>query len=392
MSPTAGFGTHLRDQWMLDPTLAYLNHGTVGAPPRSVLEFQRALIEQIEHNPARFLLRELADWTGAGAPTRIRTALAQVAAFVGCNSDDLVFVDNITAGANAVLRSFPLLPGDEIAVTSLGYGGITNAAAYAARTTGATLRTIDMPPSGAPPHTFVEAVADGLTPGTRLLVVDHLAATTALLLPVAEIVAACHARGVLVLVDGAHVPGQLALDIEAIGADWYTANLHKWAWAPRSCGVLWTSPEQQPRLRPVVTSWGFDNGLAAEFDLPGTRDPTALLSAPFAIEQMRQFGLDAIYRYNHDLAWWAGQYLAETWDTRFETPESMIGAMATVPLPARLGASPHDAEQVRRLLEAAGIEAPVLVTPTGLAVRVSAQIYCDQADIERLGRAIVAVQ
>jgi isopenicillin-N epimerase len=392
MSPTERFGAHLRRDWMLDPAVTYLNHGTVGAPPRQVLEFQRSLIDQIERNPARFMLRELADWTGAGTPTRIRAAAAHVAGFVGCAADDLVFVDNITAGVNAVLRSFPFRHGDEIAVTTLGYGGITNAATYAARTAGAALRTIELPQPGAAPHRFVDAVANGLTPATRILVVDHLAARAALVLPVAEIVAACHAQGVLVLIDGAHVPGNIALDIEALGADWYTANLHKWAWAPRSCGLLWTSPAQQPHIRPVVTSWGFDHGLAAEFDLPGTRDPTPMLSAPFAIDLMREFDLEAIYRYNHDLAWWTGRHLAETWGTSFTAPESMIGAMVTVPLPAGLGDSEHDAERVRRSLEVAGIEAAVLVAPPGLAVRVSVQIYCDEADIERLGRAIVALQ
>ena len=292
--PTA-FGSHLRDRWMIDPSVTYLNHGTVGAPPIAVLDHQRAIRDEIERNPARFMIRELADVRADGSRSRMREAIAQVARFVGAAADDLVFVDNITEGANAVLRSFPFRAGDEIAVTSLGYGGVTNAAAYTARTTGGTLRTIELPRPGAAPHEFVEAVERSLAPSTRVLVVDHLTADTALVLPLADIAAAAHANGTLVLADGAHVPGNVPLDIGSLGVDWYAANLHKWAWAPRSSGILWTSPEQQPHLKPTVVTWGLDHGMAAEFDLAGTRDPSPWLTAPFAIEHMRSYGLDDVY-------------------------------------------------------------------------------------------------
>lgn len=385
------FGAALRDRWSIDPAVTYLNHGTVGAPPRRVLERQREVIEEIERQPARFLLRQLADTSGTGGPSRMRDAAAAVAAFVGASPQDLVFVDNITEGANAVLRSFPLGAGDEVIVTTLGYGGVVNAATYAARTAGATLRKIELPRPGAAPHEFVETVARELSAATRIVVIDHLTASTALLLPIAEIAATCHAHGALVLADGAHVPGNLPLDVESLGVDWYAANLHKWAWAPRSCGFLWTSPEQQPHLRPTVTSWGLDNGIAAEFDLPGTRDPSPFLTAPFAIELMKEYGLEAIYSYNHELAWWAGHSLAETWGTPFTTPESMIASMVTVQLPPPLGTTDADAESVRARLEAAGIEVPIYATPTGLETRVSAQIYCDRADIDRLADAVLAL-
>ena len=294
-----GFGSSLRDRWPLDPAVAYLNHGTVGSPPRRVLEHQRQLVDRIERHPARFMLRELADPTASGQPSLMREAAAQVASFVGADGRDVVFVDNATAGINAVLRSFPFERGDEIVITALGYGGIAKAADRAARVSGATLRTIALPGPGAPPEEFVEAVTRGISAATRVVVVDHLTSSTALVLPIAEIAAAAHERGVLVLVDGAHVPGNVALDIESLGVDWYVANLHKWAWAPRSCGILWTSAAQQQHLFPTVTSWGLDNGLAAEFDLPGTRDPSPFLTAPFAIDLMREYGLEAVYAYNH---------------------------------------------------------------------------------------------
>ena len=383
------FGRALRDQWYLDPDVTYLNHGTVGAPPRAVIAEQFRLMEEIERHPARFMLRELADTTGeATEPSRLRQAAAQVAPFVGVQPDDLLFVDNITTGANSVLRSFPFRTGDEIVVTSLGYGGITLAATYAARSNGCDLRTIDLPGPGAAPHEYVERIEAGLRPESRVIVVDHLAANSALVLPIREIAEVCHRNGTLVLADGAHVPGNIALDIESLGVDWYTGNLHKWAWTPRSSGVLWAAPEHRDVLHPAVISWGLDHGLTAEFDLLGTRDPTAHLTAPFAIELLHSYGEGAVMSYNHQLAWWSGQYLSDAWGTPFATPEEMIGAMVSVRLPERFGSSADDATRLRDELDRRNIEVPVTAHPDGLTVRVSAQVYCDRDDIEHLAETV----
>jgi isopenicillin-N epimerase len=269
------FGPAMRSEWLLDPDVTYLNHGTVGATPRRVLDHQRAITEEIERQPAKFMLRELADsHRDFTAPSRMRVAADAVAEFVGVAGEDLMFVDNITTGANAILRSFPFADGDEIAVTNLGYGGVVNAATYAARTIGGTLRTIELPQPGAARGDYIEAVAAGLGERTRLLIVDHLTPGTGLILPLAEIAGLCHERGMLVLGDGAHVPGNFPVDIDSFGVDWYVANLHKWAWAPRSAGVLWAAKQHQDYLHPTVISWGLDHGIAAEFDLPGTRDPS----------------------------------------------------------------------------------------------------------------------
>lgn len=385
------FGQAMRAEWLLDPAVTYLNHGTVGATPRKVLEFQRALIDEIERHPARFMLRELADVTSGGGTAgvpRMRAAAARVAEFVGAAGEDLVFVDNITTAANAVLRSFPLRPGDEIAITSLGYGGVNNAAHYAARQAGAAVRTIEIPQPGAAPEAYRDAIVAGLSPATRILICDHITAGTALILPLAEIATACRERGVLIFADGAHAPGQIPLDIPSLGVDWYAGNLHKWAWTPRSAGLLWTHPDHQPTLHPTTISWGLDHGIAAEFDLLGTRDPSTYLSAPFAIDLMRSFGLDDVYRYNHDLAWWAGRFLADRWGVPFTTPESMVGSMVNVLLPPAAG---DHAETVRAALDAAGFEVPIYTGPNGLSTRVSAQIYNERGDIERLGDAVAVI-
>ena len=384
----------MRSEWLLDPDVTYLNHGTVGATPRRVLEHQRAITDEIERQPAKFMLRELADsHRDFTEPSRMRVAAAAVAEFVGVAGEDLMFVDNITTGANAILRSFPFDSGDEIAVTNLGYGGVVNAATYVTRTIGGTLRTIDIPQPGAERGAYIDAIAAGLGDRTRVLIVDHLTPGSALILPLREIAALCHERGVLVLADGAHVPGNIAVDIESFGVDWYVANLHKWAWAPRSAGLLWAATQHHEYLHPTVISWGLDHGVSAEFDLLGTRDPSHFLTAPFSIELMNEFGgadgVAAIYRYNHDLAWWAGQYLSDRWGTRFTTPEEMIGSMINVRLPAGLGSTADDAERVRAALEAEGFEVPIYAGTDELTTRISAQIYCERADIERLADAVV---
>jgi len=274
----------LERDWGLDPSLVYLNHGTVGASPRRVLAAQQRIRDEIERQPSRFLLRELAD-QGMTRPghdrPRIRVAAEAVAEFLGARGDDLVFVDNATTGANAVLQSLELEAGDEILVTDLGYGAVTNTARYVTRRRGASVRVVEMP---WPPEAraVLRAIEQGLTPRTRLAIVDHITSETAAILPIADVAASCRARGVPILADGAHAPGQLALDIGALGVDWYTGNLHKWAWSPRSCGILWAAPPRQAAVHPTVISWNLDQGFTAEFDWIGTRDPSAALAAPEA--------------------------------------------------------------------------------------------------------------
>ncbi len=392
---TETFGAHLRSEWLLDERLSYLNHGTVGATPKRVLAAAAELTERIERDPATFQLRRLAHHTGrpASEPSLLRDALAVVGAFVGADPDGLAFVDNITAGANIVLRSFPLAPGDEILVTSLGYGGVTNAAIHAARVAGAQVITATMPPLGAPPHAFTEAIAATITPRTRLAVVDHLTARSALLLPMADIAGACHDRGVAVLADGAHVPGGVTLDIESLGVDFYAANLHKWAWVPRSAGILWAAEPYRATTHPLVMSWGLDHGWEAEFDLPGTRDPVRYLCAPTALEMFAEWGFERIVHHNHELAWWAGLHLSDEWGTSFDTPESMVGQMVTVRLPTRFGTTEAEATTVQaRLRHEHWIEVPVAagVDPDCLTMRLSAQVYVDRAEIERLAVALLA--
>jgi isopenicillin-N epimerase len=396
---TPQFGRHLRSHWYLEDDLIYLNHGTVGATPKVVLAAQNDLVVCIERNPARFMLRELADRSGERTDTRMRIAAARVAKFVGVAANELVSVDNITTGANAVFRSFPFRSGDEILTTSLGYGGVTNAANFAARSVGATVRTVELPLPGEPSDVYTTRVVDALGPRTRMIVIDHITAQTALVLPVQEISEACHKRNIAVFVDGAHAPGNIGLDVESIGADFYAANLHKWAMFPRSSGFLWVAPQHHSTIHAAVISWGLDNGIAAEFDAPGTRDPSAFLVAPAALDFLDMLGgqaptdvlcgVDGVMHRNHKLAYQSGERLSAAWEVPFETPESMIGSMVTVALPERLGSTDSDADRLKNaLLEAERIEVPVFALNGGLYLRVSAQAYCDESDIDRLLEAV----
>jgi isopenicillin-N epimerase len=387
------FGRHLIDRFLLDPTVTYLNHGTVGAPPRVVLDHQHALQDRIELQPAQFLLRELADYEASGKPAQphMRVAAEAVADFVGCDPDLFGFVENATTGANAVLQSFPFEPGDEILLSNLGYGSIAKIAQHVAARTGASVRIFDLPAPGAPVDDFVTATVEALRPETRMLVIDHITAETALVLPIHRIVSECHERGIAILVDGAHTPGGIALDVESIGADFYVANLHKWLFTPRSCGFVATTPEWADRLHPTVISWGYGNGLAAEFDLLGTRDPSPALTAPMAIDVWKEWGGDAILRHNHDLVWHAALTLAGEWGTGFTTPEEMVGPMAYVSLPPELGSTKADAVALQsELLSDDRIEVPIFAHGEQLRCRVSTQIYNDVTDVAILGHAVTS--
>ena len=323
---------------------------------------------------------------------RLRAAADVVAGFLGVRGDDLVFVDNTTTGANAVLRSFPLQPGDEILVSDFGYGGVTRAALFAARERGATVRTVTMPFPVRSPEELTEAFTSAIGPTTRLALVDHVASQSALVFPLAEIAARCRDRNVAVLADGAHAPGSIPLNLSSLGVDWYVANLHKWLWVPRSSGILWASGQRQRGLHPPVISWGLDQGFTAEFDAPGTRDPSAHLAAPHAIAFMRELGVEAVQKYNHALAWNGARLLADRWQADFATPETMVGTMATVMMPERLGSTSDDAARVRdTLLDRNRIEVHVHAFRERLHARISAQIYNSLEDVDRLAEAVLSL-
>jgi isopenicillin-N epimerase len=395
------FGRSLLPLWMLDPAATYLNHGTVGATPRAVLAAQAALRDEIERHPARTLLREITPIGVQGKPgsagpdgrprQRLRAAAAAVAPWLGVTGDDLVFVANATTGANAVLSSFPLAAGDEVLVTNRTYGGVARAAAHHAARAGATVRTAALPFPGADAAALVAALEASLTPRTRLAVLDHVSPETALLMPLAEMAAVCRARGVAVLADGAHAPGAVPVDVPSLGVDFYAANLHKWAFAPRSCAVLWAAPARRDDLHPTVISWGSGLGWHAEFDWVGTSDPTPYLCAPAGLAFIDEAlgGREALWGHNHALAWRSAERLCARWSLPWTTPRAMVGSMVSVPLPPALGRGAEAATALKDwLLFEHSIEAQVLAIDEALWWRISAQAYNQDEDIDRVASVI----
>jgi isopenicillin-N epimerase len=254
-------------EYLLDPGVTFLNHGSYGACPRPVFERYQELQRELERHPVEFLARRFDELTGE--------ARAALAAFVGASADDLVFVPNATAGLNAVARSLPLEPGDEVVATRHEYGAITRTWEVA----GATLVHAEPEP---------DAVAAVIGPRTKAVSVSHITSPTALVLPVAELCRVAREAGVLAIVDGAHVPGQLPLDLGALGADVYAGNCHKWLSAPKGVGFLWARPEHHGWIEPLVVSWGYDDGFAGRHGWQGTRDPAAALTVPAAIDAHRE--------------------------------------------------------------------------------------------------------
>lgn len=377
----AGFVAE-RAAWPLDPAITYLNHGGYGVTPKAVLAAQEKWRAESERNPTGFMTRTL--------PGALREAAGVVAGALGAAADDLVFVDNATAGVNAVLRSFPLRAGDEVLILSLAYPAVMKAAQFLCAQAGARLVVVPVTLPLAAESAVEAAVASRLSARTRLAIFDHIASASALLLPVARLAQLAHQAGARVLIDGAHAPGQIALDLPAIGADWYVGNLHKWYLAPRGCGFLWAPPEMQRDLHPIALSHGLGAGFSAEFDWTGTRDFTAALSAPAGIACHAALGGPALMARNAALARAAATGLAAAWRSELGGAPENFAAMAVVRLPLPGEASAMRAVALCRWLATAHrIEVAVNAVEGALWLRISAQAYNDLADYERLGQVLV---
>ena len=333
--------------FLLDPGVTFLNHGSYGACTAPVFARYQELQRELERNPVEFLARRFDELT-AGS----RAALA---AFLGARPDDLVFVPNATAGLNAIIRSLRLEPGDEVLTTRHEYGAVTRTWEFA----GAKL-------AYAEPDELVDAIG----PRTKAVSVSHIASPTALVLPVAEICAAARAAGALAIVDGAHAPGQLPLDLEALGADVYAGNCHKWLGAPKGAGFLWARPEHQRWIEPLVISWGYgaDRTFADRHGWQGTRDPAAALTIPAAIEAHAMFDLERCRR------------LAASFHDRLPP----VGSNPAPQMWATEVATNEPLELQRRLFDEHAIEVVVREWEGRSLLRVSIAPYNDVADVERL--------
>jgi isopenicillin-N epimerase len=368
--------------FLLDPNVVYLNHGSFGATPRPVFETYQSWQRRLEREPVLFLGREL-----HGLLAEARTALG---AELGADPEDLVLIPNATFGVNLVARSLPLGPGDEVLGSDHEYGACERAWRFACRKTGATYRRQPIPLPAATDDELLEAFWAGVTPHTRVILVSHIASPTALRLPVEALCARARAAGILTLIDGAHAPGQIALDLRAIDPDFYTGNLHKWALSPKGAALLYTRRDRQPLIEPLVVSWGWTEEAPAVpattyvdlLEWWGTVDPAAPLSVPAAIRFQAEHDWPAVRRDCHRLATEALLRIGELTGLPplYPPGSDLYAQMVAAPLPAQVDPGAFQA----RLYDQHRIEVPCLDWNERPLIRVSVQGYNTPEDIDTL--------
>ena len=371
------------DQWELSPGVTYLNHGSFGPPPKPVQVARQSWQERLYCQPMDFFMRQYEEaWFSS------RDCLA---GFVGADERNLVFAENATAAMNVVADSFPLRSGDEVVLTDHEYGAVFRIWERATRRAGAArpcIARLPLPIESA--DQVVEAIFAATSDRTRLVIVSHITSATAITLPVQRIVAEAKRRGIAVCIDGPHVPAQLALDLEQLECDYYCASCHKWLCAPFGSGFLYVAPQHHSQIQPPLLSWGRlpQNSVKVwsdEFIWSGTRDSTAYLAVPAAIEFMREIGLDRFRERTHHLAKYARARLVELTGQKPIVPDSSqwYGSMAQVPLP------PGDAAALqRRLWSDNGIEVPIITWNDRRWIRVSCHMYNTREDIDLLVHAL----
>jgi len=371
---------HLKNCFLLDPKIVFLNHGSFGACPQPVFDAYQAWQRRLERQPVLFLGREL--------PELERQARQRRAAELNCGADDLVYIPNATPGVNIVARSLALAPGDEIVTTDHEYGACCNAWEFICRKTGARYIQTPIPLPLPDEDESVERLWQNVTAHTRLLYLSHITAPTAARLPVEAICARARREGILTLIDGAHAPGQMALDLEAIGADFYTGNCHKWMLSPKGAAFLHTRPERQALIEPLVVSWGAqttpETTRGSQYidylEWTGTNDPSAALSVPAALDFMAANEWPKVRRSCHRLAAQLQTRLAEATGCAPLYGSDRFEQMFAAELPAGV-----DLNQLKtRLYDEYAIEVPLVVWNDRKLLRVSIQAYNDASDADAL--------
>jgi len=387
--------------YLLDPEVAFLNHGSFGACPGPVLAHRTEFERRLEREPVRFFLREY--------PHLLEEARAALARFVGAQLEGLSFVRNATAGVNAVLRSIELRPGDELVTTDQSYNACRAALGYLAERSGARVVTVALPFPVDGEEALIAPILAAVGPRTRLVLFDHVTSPTGVVLPVAKLAALLSARGVEVLIDGAHAPGMLELDLATIGADYYVGNCHKWMCAPKGAGFLYVREDRREGTVPAALSHGINLAMDRQerhrlaFDWVGTDDPTPTLCVPQAIAHLETAlpgGWPALRARGRALAAEAQGLLCEALGVARPVPPALLGMLASIPLPdehapdapvAGVGRLLYTGDLQRLLLDEDQVEVPIVPWPAAprRLVRVSAAPYNERGDYQRLAEALV---
>ena len=366
------------DYWSLDPTIVFLNHGSFGACPTAILERQAEYRRRLESQPIRFLIREMEE--------QFNASREKIAAFVNAPHPDLVFVQNATAAVNAVFRSLKFNRGDEIIYTNHIYAACKRILEFVAETTGAVLveASFGFPIQNS--TTITEAILAKVTRKTRIVLIDHISSATALIHPAEEIVELLNRQGIDTMIDGAHALGSIPLDLQKLGAAYYTANCHKWLCAPKSSAIFYVRPDKQEGIFPVVISHAGHkaSSFAERFYWPGTYDPSAVLCVTDTLDffsSLVEGGITEVMQINHDLCVKARDLICKRLNIPKPCPDEMIASMATILLPESAPGIPVDYKSIDPFQESVyreyGVEVPFWygLTPVQRLVRISAQCY-----------------
>lgn len=384
--------TSLAAQFLLQPDVVFLNHGSFGACPRPVFERYQAWQRELEAQPVEFLGRRFA--------TLMLEAREALGRYLHCAADELLFVPNATTGLNIVARSLRLEPGDEVLTTDHEYGALDRTWRYVCYQSGARYVRQALPLPLQSPDQVVDAIWPGVSPRTRVLFLSHITSPTALILPVADLVRRAKERGITTVIDGAHAPGQIELDLKLLGADYYSGNCHKWLCAPKGSAFLYARRDRQAELLPLVVSWGWNReeegrdgaaapaGLVAEQEWQGTRDVSAYLTVPAAIQFQAEHDWPSVRQSCHELLRLARRRIADLTGLEQLCPDSRewFRQMAALPLP------PCDGPRLQSALyDRFRIEVPITECNGRHYVRVSVQGYNKAEDVDALVEALAGL-
>ena len=374
----------LKDLFMLNPEIVFLNHGSFGAIPRPVFESYQRWQRELEWQPVEFLGRRCDDL--------LNSARENLANFLRTSRDNLVFITNATTGVNILTRNLALGPEDEVLMSDHEYGALERAWQFAAQTSGFRLvhQPVRLPITGK--EEWIEDFWSGVTHQTKVIFLSHISSPTAMIFPVKDICAKARQAGILTIIDGAHAPGQIDLDLDDLGADFYTGNLHKWLCAPKGAAFLYARPEVQPLAKPLIVSWGWQSetpGPSPFVDWhqwTGTRDISAFLTVPDAIQFQRDHDWPAVRQECHRLASTLRQRVTALTglDPLYPDTENWYCQMGTVPLPE----SVDIIEMKRQLYDHFHIEIPVLQWNKYKLIRFSLQGYNNMEDVLALEKAL----
>lgn len=393
MKTLPSYSKHI-EHWSLDRNIVFLNHGSFGATPTKILEQQQLYIRQMEAEPVRFMIRELEPlwWE----------AKAKVATFLGASAANLVFVNNATMGVNTIIHSLQFEKDDEILTSNHVYGACFNTLNQYAKFKGFKVVIADIPFPFEDEEIIIEKLVASITSKTKLLLIDHITSATGTIFPIEKIVKIFEEKGIEVLVDGAHAPGMLHLELEKIGASYYVGNCHKWICSPKGSAILYVRKDKQYKIQPLQFSHVHDTKMdsidhwSAQFFWPGTDDISAFLCVPHAIDYMENIcgSWDNLRHENRELILQGRNLLAKTLGTTLPVPEKNIGFISNIligegEMPKYYFNSINQLQE--KLFRKYQIEVPIFVynkTTPRLWVRISAQLYNSIEQYEYLSDAL----